>query len=80
MSLGMRHQAVFNMWHKILFCLETEQGAERASSGVLETDKTYILESLKGKELPGGYWRAARKHGAVSCKGGISDEKHCCPV
>jgi hypothetical protein len=65
------------MRHQALFCLETEQRAERALSGVLESDEMYILESLKGKELPEGYWRAARKHGAVSCKGGISDEYIC---
>jgi transposase-like protein len=77
MSLGMHHKTVFNMRHKVLFCLEGEQGTEETLSGVLEADETYILESLKGKELPEGYWRGARKHGAVSSKGGISDEYIC---
>jgi hypothetical protein len=77
MSLGMRHKTVFNMRHKVLFCLEGEQVAEGALSGVLEADETYILEILKGKELPEGYWRAVRKHGEVSRKCGISDEYIC---
>jgi transposase-like protein len=54
--LGMRNQTVLNMRHKVLFCLETEQKAERVLSGVLESDETYILESLKKRiELPEGY-------------------------
>jgi transposase-like protein len=76
-GLGMHHKTVFNIRHKVLFCLETAQGAGRALSVVLESEEMYILESVKGKELPEGYWRAARKHGAVSCKGGISDEYIC---
>jgi hypothetical protein len=46
-GLRMHHQTVFNMRHKVLFCLETEQCAERVLSRVLESDETYILESLK---------------------------------
>jgi hypothetical protein len=65
------------MRHKVLFFLEADQVGETALSGVCEGDETYILESLKGKELPEGYWRRARKHGAVSSKGGISDEYLC---
>jgi hypothetical protein len=75
MSLGMSHQTVFHMRHKVLFCLE--QGPEAALSGVCESDETYILESFKGKALPEGYWREKRKHGAVSGKSGISDEYVC---
>jgi transposase-like protein len=77
LNLGMSHETVFNMRHKILFCLEEGQGAEAALSGVCESDETYILESLKGKALRDGYWRGSRKHGAVSSKGGISDEYVC---
>ncbi|MDR0708265.1 MAG: hypothetical protein LBF60_10420 [Treponema sp.] len=77
MSLGMRHKTVFNMRRKALFCLEGGQWAEGALSGVLEADERYILESLKGKEPPEGYWRAAGKRGAASSKGGISDEYIC---
>jgi hypothetical protein len=73
-NLDMHHETIFNMRHKVLFCLEADQEREAALSGVCEGDETYILESLKGKELPEGYWRRARKHGAVASKGGISDE------
>jgi transposase-like protein len=74
LSLGMSHETAFNMRHKILFCLKDGLEAGTALSGVCESDETYILESLKGKALPEGYWRDSRKHGAVSSKGGISDE------
>jgi transposase-like protein len=76
-SLGMHHETVFNMRHKALYYLEAASGGLTALSGVCESDETYILESLKGKSLPAGYWRAARKHRAVSSKGGISDEYVC---
>ena len=76
-NLDMHNETIFNMRHKVLFCLEAEQVREAALSGVCEGDETYILESLKGKELPEGYWRMPRKHGAVSCKGSISDEYLC---
>jgi transposase-like protein len=71
-SLGISRETAFNMRHKVLFCVEKGQGAVLA--GVCESDETYILESYKGKRLPEGYWRKPRKHGAVSSKGGISDE------
>lgn len=77
LSLGMHHETVFNMRHKALFYLEADQSERIVLSGVCEGDETYILESLKGKELPLGYWRPPRKHGAVSSKGGISEEYMC---
>jgi transposase-like protein len=77
MNLNMHHETIFNMRHKVLFCLEADQGRKAALSGVCEGDETYILEALKGKKLPDGYWRGSRKHGAASSKGGISDEYLC---
>jgi transposase-like protein len=77
-DLGVGHETVFNMRHKVLFCLEQEKERHGVVlSGVLEADETYLLESLKGKTMPGGYWREARKHKAVSVKQGISDEYIC---
>jgi transposase-like protein len=77
-NLGMGHETIFNMRHKVLFCLEQEKERTAAVlSGVLEADETYLLESLKGKPMPDGYWREARKHKAVSVKQGISDEYIC---
>ncbi|MDR1220971.1 MAG: transposase [Treponema sp.] len=66
------------MRHKAFFCLEQEKERHGvALSGILEADETYLLESLKGKTMPDGYWREARKHKAVSVKQGISDEYIC---
>jgi hypothetical protein len=64
-GLGMHHKTVFNMRHITAFLSGNRTGAERVLSGVPGSDETYILESLKGKELPEGYWRAARKHGVL---------------
>jgi transposase-like protein len=77
-NIGVGHETAFNMRHKVLFCLEQEKERHGAVlSGVLEADETYLLESLKGRAMPNGYWREARKHKAVSVKQGISDEYIC---
>jgi len=46
-------------------------------SAVNECDETFVLESLKGSEMPEGYWREARKHGAKAEKRGISNAYIC---
>lgn len=46
-------------------------------SDVKECDETFVLESLKGTEIPDDYWRGSRKHGAKAQKRGISDEYIC---
>jgi transposase-like protein len=52
-GLGVGHETVFNMRHKVLFCLEQEKERHGVVlSGVLEADETYLLESLKGKTMP----------------------------
>jgi transposase-like protein len=76
-NLDMSHETAFNMRHKVLYCLEAGAGTESALSGVCESDETYILDNYKGKAIPDDYWREPRKHGAVSGKGGISDEYIC---
>jgi transposase-like protein len=63
-ELDLHHETVFNMRHKILFCIE--QAVLRDSTaltGVCEADETFLLESRKGKKLPDGFWRGAQKRG-----------------
>ena len=77
-ALDLHHETVFNMRHKILYCLEQEQADNpRLLEGVCEADETYILESLKGSKIPDGHRRKARKHGAKAEKRGISNEYVC---
>jgi transposase-like protein len=76
--LCLNHATVFNMRHKILFCLEREDlNNPTQLDGVCELDETYILENYKGKKLPPDFWRKARKHGAVAEKPGLSKEYVC---
>ena len=77
-SLDLHHETVFNMRHKILYCLEQEERMNPTQfEGVCELDETYILENYKGSELPPDFWRQSRKHGAVAVKRGLSDEYIC---
>jgi transposase-like protein len=77
-SLELHHETVFNMRHKILYCLEQNQSQKpKTLEGVCEADETYILESQKGRKLPVNYHRKARIHGAKAEKRGISDEYIC---
>ena len=76
--LDMHHETIFNMRHKILFCLEQEEVAKPTQlSGICEADETYILENYKGKKLPEEFWRKPRKHGAVAKAPGLSSEYIC---
>ena len=77
-TLDLHHETVFNMRHKILYCLEQEQANNpKPLEGVCEADETYILESVKGRKIPYDYHRKARKHGAKAEKRGISNEYIC---
>jgi len=77
-NLSINHETVFNMRHKILFCLEQEEQRNPTMlEGLCELDETYVLESSKGKELPQDYWRKPRRHGAVAEKPGLSNEYVC---
>lgn len=74
-KLGLSHQTVFNMRHKILMALEQEETRNPTKlGGVSELDETYVLESLKGTKFQADYWRGPRKHGAVAKRAGISQE------
>jgi transposase-like protein len=77
-SLDLHHETVFNMRHKILYCVEQSLIINPTKlTGACETDETYVLESMKGRKLPSDYHRKARKHGAIASKRGISNEYVC---
>ena len=77
-SLDLHHETVFNMRHKILYCLEQSLIANPTSlTGTCETDETYVLESEKGRKFPENHHREPRKHGAKASKPGISNEYVC---
>lgn len=77
-KLGLSHDHVFHMRHKLLAAMEHLEATNPAVlSTVKECDETYVLESRKGTKLPDGYWRASRRHGARAQKRGIS-EKYVC--
>jgi transposase-like protein len=77
-SLDLAHSTVFNMRHKILYCVESSLTSNPVElSGVCETDETYVLESVKGRKIPAYYHRKPRKHGAKALKRGISEEYVC---
>ena len=51
--LGLSNECVFNMRHKFLLALQDMAASKPIIlSEVSELDETYVLESLKGKELP----------------------------
>jgi len=77
-SLDLHHATVFNMRHKILYCIEQSLIAEpTALTGVCEADETYVLECEKGRKFPENHHRKPRKHGAKASKAGISNEYVC---
>ena len=77
-SLDLHHSTVFNMRHKILYCIEQSLIAEpTALTGVCETDETYVLESEEGRKFSQNHHRKPRKHGAKASKPGISSEYIC---
>jgi len=77
-NLGLHHETVFNMRHKILYCIEQSLIAKpTALKGICETDETYVLESEKGRKFSENHHRKPRKHGAKASKPGISDEYVC---
>ena len=48
-DLDLTHSTVFNMRHKILFCIEQAILSNPIElEGVCEADETYVLENVKG--------------------------------
>ena len=77
-SLMLNHETVFNMRHKILFCLEDEELRNPTIlEGVCEADETYVLESYKGAEITSNFRDKPRKNGAVATMPGVSNEYIC---
>jgi transposase-like protein len=77
-GLDLAHSTVFNMRHKILYCVEQAILTSPVElDGVCEADETYVIESVKGRKIPENYHRKPRKHGAKASKAGISDEYIC---
>jgi transposase-like protein len=77
-SLDLPHSTVFNMRHKILYCVEQViLSGPIELEGVCEADETYVPENVKGRKIPTDYHRKPRKHGAKASKRGISDEYIC---
>jgi len=77
-ALDLAHSTVFNMRHKILYCVEQAiLNTPVILEGVCEVDETYVLESVKGRKIPENYHRKPRKHGAKASKAGLSDEYIC---
>lgn len=76
--LGLYHQPVFDMRHKILLALqELPDIGDALLGGVSELDETFVLDCYKGRKLDAGAGRKARKHGAKAQKRGISNEYVC---
>ena len=66
------------MRHKFLLALQDVLAQDPVIlAQVSELDETFVLECLKGKQLPEGTGRPARKHGAKAQKRGISNEYVC---
>ena len=77
-NLDLHHETVFNMRHKILYCVEQALIANPTElTGACETDETYVLESEKGRKFPENHHRKPRKHGAKASKPGVSSEYVC---
>jgi len=76
--LGISHQSVFTMRHKILMAMEELPGFNDAVlDGVSELDETFVLECEKGRKFADNAPRKPRKHGAKASKRGISNEYVC---
>ena len=76
--LGVSHDAVFHMRHKILMFMEERGKAFPVClKGISELDETYVLESLKGRKFTENASRNPRKHGEKASQRGISNEQVC---
>ena len=77
-NLDLYQETVFNMRHKILYCIEQSLIMNPAKlTGTCETDEIYVLESEKGRKFSENHHRKPRKHGAKASKPGISNEYVC---
>ncbi len=76
--LGLYHQAMFDMRHKVLLALqELPEIHDVELGGVVELDETFVLDNYKGKPLDEKAGREPRNHGDKAEKPGISNEYVC---
>ncbi len=76
--LGLSHDCVFHMRHKILMALhDALEETEAPLGGVSGLDETFVPDCYKGSPLSAGAGRPPRKHGAKAQKRGISNEYVC---
>ena len=62
--LGLSHTTIFLIRHKFLLTLQYVITQDPVIlKQVSELDETFVLKSLKGKQLPEGTEHTARKHG-----------------
>jgi len=77
-ALGLHHETVFYMRHKILYRIEQELLALPIDlCGVCEADETYVLENEKGRKFLETHHRKPREHGGRASKRGLSNEQIC---
>ena len=72
--LNISHDCAFHMRHKFLMSLEDVQTEYTVKlGGVSELDKTFVLDSYKGKKLPENVSRKPRKHGESAQEAGTKE-------
>ena len=77
-KLGLSHQTVFHMRHKILMSLQARQAASPTIlKEIAELDETYVLENQKGRKMSPDAPRQPRKHGEKATRDGVSNEQIC---
>lgn len=76
--LGLHHETVFNMRHKILRGIVKFLECDPiVLQEVAELDETYVLESFKGTKFDENSPRKPRLHGEKALKPGLSEEQIC---
>ena len=73
-TIGVCHETVFNMRHKLLAFMESMVNDGDALDELVEADETYVIESQKGVKCED---RKPRKHGEGASKRGLSNEQYC---
>lgn len=77
-NLGLHHETVFIMRHKILMAIQKLGDQDPIILGnITELDETYVLESNKGTKFNADSQRKPRKRGSKASKRGLSNEQIC---
>jgi len=75
--LGLYHQAIFNIRHKILMALQELPETANVCRDMSEFNETFVPDCYKGRYLNSGIVRKTRNHGAKILKRIISSEYLC---